>query len=140
RLVGEQFFGYTADQYIRAEPPAGPCLFEYGGSFHEFLAEFEACRHLRYLPDVARLEWALNAAAHADDAVLLDPAELHAVGEEHRSRLVFRFDPSVSLLGSQWPIDRIWRANQPDADPDLAVDLTSGGAHLEVRRIGDDAV
>jgi len=140
RVVDERFFGYAADQYIRAQPPAGPCLFEYGGSFPEFLDAFEPCCHLRYLPDVARLEWALNAAIHAEDAALLDPAALHAVAEEHRPRLVFRFHPSLTLLGSRWPIDRIWRANQADADPGLTVDLASGGAHLEVRRIGNDAV
>lgn len=140
RLVDERFFGYAADRYIRAQPPAGPCLFEYGSSFPEFLAEFEPCRPLRYLPDVARLEWALNRAAHAGDAVRLDPAALHTLAEEHWPRLLFQFDHSVSLLGSRWPIDRIWHANQPDADPSLTVDLASGGAHLEVRRIGSDAV
>jgi len=140
RLVDARFFGYAADRYIRAHPPAGPCLFEYGGAFPEFLAAFEPCRHLRYLPDVARLEWALNTAVHAEDAAPLDPAVLHAVAEEHRPRLVFRFDPSLSLLASRWPIDRIWRVNQPDTDPSLTVDLASGRAHLEVRRIGNDAV
>ncbi len=55
RLVDARFFAYAADRYIRAEPPAGPCLFEYGESFPEFLAEFEPCRHLEYLPDVGRL-------------------------------------------------------------------------------------
>src|SRR5713101_5908735 len=54
RLVHERFFGYAADQYIRAHPPTEPCLFEYGSSFPAFLAGFEPCRHLQYLPDVAR--------------------------------------------------------------------------------------
>jgi hypothetical protein len=139
RLVHEQFFGYVADQYIRAHPPAGPCLFEYGSSFPAFLADFEPCRHLRYLPDVARLEWALNSATHAEESAPLDLAVLSRLSVEDLPRLTLRLHPSFSLLRSPWPIDQIWQANQPDADSDAVVDLGSGGVYLEVRRIGDDS-
>jgi hypothetical protein len=140
RLVDARFFAYGADAYIRTDPPAGPCLFEYGDSFPEFLAVFPPCRGLSYLPDVARLEWALNRALHAPDAEPIDPTRLVAVPPDDLARLLVRLDPSVSLLASPWPIDRIWRANQPEADPALVVDLDEGGAQLEVRRAGDDAV
>ena len=40
RLVDRRFFAYAADPYIRAHPPAGPCLFEYGATFPDFLAAF----------------------------------------------------------------------------------------------------
>jgi hypothetical protein len=140
RLVDERFFGYAAAQYIRRHPPTGPCLFEYGVSFPEFLAGFEACRHLEYLPDVARLEWALHAAIHAEDVAPLDPARLRGLPEEVLSTLTLRLDPSMTILSSRWPIDRIYRLNQPDADPGIGVDLAVGGVQLEVRRIGDDTV
>jgi len=140
RLVHERFFGYAADQYIRAHPPAGPCLFEYGSSFPAFFADFEPCRHLRYLPDVARLEWALNAATHAEQSAALDPMVLSQLPAEDLPGLTLRLDPSLALLSSTWPIDRIWRVNQPGADPNVTVDLGSGGVSLEVRRLGDDAV
>lgn len=140
RLVDERFFGYAADQYIRSHPPRGPCLFEFGASFPEFLAEFEPCRHLQYLPDVARLEWALNAAIHADDVEPLDPAQLRGLPEDSLALLMLRLDPSLTILSSRWPIDRIVRANRPEADPGIVVDLAVGGVQLEVRRIGDDAV
>ena len=57
-------------------------------------------------------------------------------GLERRS---FPLEPSVALLESAWPVDAIWRANQPDA-PESAVDLDAGGVRLEVRRVGDDVV
>jgi hypothetical protein len=140
RLVDERFFSFAADRYIRVQPPDGPCLFEYGASLPDFLADFEACRHLRYLPDVARLEWALHAAVFAEDAAPMDPAALHGVPAEDLAHLVLRLDPSLALVASPWPIDRIWRANQPDADPGVTVDLAAGGVRLEVRRLGDDPV
>ncbi len=139
RLVHDQFFGYAADQYVRAHPPAGPCLFEYGSSFPAFLADFEPCRHLRYLPDVARLEWALNSATHAEETASLDPMVLSQLPGDDLPGLTLRLDPSLSLLHSPWPIDQIWEVNQPDADSKAIVDLGSGGVYLEVRRIGDEA-
>jgi hypothetical protein len=137
RLVDRRFFGFAADRYVRSHPPAGPCLFEYGASFSDFLATFPPCAGHPYLADVARLEWAMNLALHAEDAEPIAPAELARVPPGDVGRLTFRLDPSASWLESPWPIDRIWRANQPEADPDTHVDLAAGGARLEIRRRGD---
>jgi hypothetical protein len=139
RLVDARFFAYVADHYIRQEPPTGPCLFEYGASFPRFLATFPSCCDLVYLPDVARLEWAMHSAWCAADAVPFDPERLRGVAPDALASLTFTFDASVSYVHSPWPIDRIWCANQPDADPDATVRLDVGAAYLEVRRT-DDAV
>jgi len=138
RLVDRRFFGWLADQYVRAHPPASPCLFEYGADFAEFVAAFPACAHLPWLADVARLEWAMNAALHAPDAAPLDPEALRALPPAALAPLMLRLDPSVTLLASRWPLDAIWRANQPEADG--AADLAAGGVRLEIRRLGEDVV
>jgi putative DNA-binding protein len=140
RLVDRRFFAYAADGYIRANPPAGPCLFEYGATFPDFLAEFPPCADRRFLPDVARLEWAMNAALHAEDAHPFNAERLAAVPPGDMPRLVFRFDPSVSLLESPWPVDQIWRAHQGGAAVERPVDLEARGAFLEVRRLDGDVV
>jgi hypothetical protein len=140
RLVDERFFAYAADRFIAGTPPAAPCLFEYGAAFPDFLAAFPPCRHLEYLPDVARLEWAMNVALNADDAAPLDPAALGAVPAANAGRLVLHFHPSIALLESPWPLDRLWTANQPESDPEEVVDLGAGGVRLEIRRRGDDVV
>ena len=139
-LVDPRFFGYAAHAYIAAQPPAGPCLAEYGATFPGFLAAFPACAHLPWLPDVARLEWAMNAALVAADAATLDPAALGEIGAPAAARLVLRLHPSVTYLESPWAIDRVWRASQPDADPDERVDVAAGPVRLEIRRAGDDVV
>jgi hypothetical protein len=137
RLVDPRFFRYAADRYVREQLPAGPCLFEYGASFPDFLASFPACRPLVYLPDVARLEWAINAALHAADAAVLTVAGLRGIARAGAGHLALH--PSVTLLRSSWPIDRIWRANQPGA-PDQTVDLDAGGVSLQVWRRHGEAV
>jgi hypothetical protein len=138
RLVGDGFFAYAADRYVRAHPPGGPCLFEYGGAFPAFLASFPPCRSLEYLPDMARLEWALHVAAHAPDAPALDPQALRGLPAADAARLVVRFHPSVFLLASPWPVDHIWLANRPDGETERPVDLGAGGVRLEVRRVDDE--
>src|SRR5262245_60059342 len=105
RLVDERFFRYAADAYIRQYPPDAPCLFEYGAHFPAFLAAFPPCRHLEYLADVARLEWALNRALHAEGRTTpLEPAELGSLAPHAVAQLTFQFHPSVTLLDSPWPI------------------------------------
>jgi hypothetical protein len=132
RLVDPRFFRYAADRFIRQHPPTSPCLSEYGATLPQFLARFEASRHLVYLPDVARLEWAMNAALHAPDVAPL-PAEAL------RRAPPVALHPSVMLLDSPWPIDRIWRQAQHGAD-DETVDLDAGGVSLQIWRRGDDVV
>src|SRR5207249_5200842 len=116
RLVDRRFFGWIADQYVRVRPPGGPCLFEYGADFPEFVAAFPACAHLPWLADVARLEWAMNRALHAPDSPPIGPDVWRALDPGALARLTLHLDPSVTLLESPWPVDAIWRANQPGAD------------------------
>ncbi len=137
RLVDRRFFGFAANHYIRRHPPTGPCLFEYGATFPTFLASFPPCASHPYLPDVARLEWAMNLATHAEDSPPIAPATLGRVPPDDVGRVVFRVETSASWLRSPWPIDRIWRANQPGSDPAGTVDLAAGGVTLEVRRRDD---
>jgi hypothetical protein len=132
QLVDPRFFRYAADRYIREQPPTSPCLFEYGASFPAFLASFPASSHLAYLPDVARLEWAMNLALHAPDAVPLEPEALLALP-------ALALDPSLTLLSSPWPIDAIWRAHQAGAG-EAAADLEADGARLQIWRAGEDVV
>jgi hypothetical protein len=138
RLVDRRFFDWLAAEYVRERPPVGPCLFEYGADLADFIGAFEASRGLPYLADVARLEWAMNAALHAPEAVPLEPDALGALAPSEVARLTLRLDSSVTLLSSRWPVDAIWRANQPGADGVAALD--AGGVRLEVRRVGEDVV
>jgi len=140
RLVGDGFFAYAADAFVRRHPPDGPCLFEYGAGFAEFLASFPPCHDLVYLPDVARLEWAMHAALHAEDAHAIDLVRLGETSAEAIATVTLRLDPSLTLLCSPWPVDRIWRANQPDAEAEATVDLRAGSVCLEVRRLGDEVI
>jgi hypothetical protein len=139
RLVDERFFAYAARCFIDMAPPRAPCLFEYGAAFADFLAEFPAAAKLAYLPDVARLEWAINSALHAPAETPVDKAAFADVSMADYPKLVFRLQPSLGLLASDWPVDRIWQANRPERQDAESVNLGEGGCRLEIRQ-QDDAV
>jgi hypothetical protein len=131
RLVDERFFAYAAHEFVRAHPPLRPALSEYGAAFPDFIERFPPCRELVYLADVARLEWFLNVAATATDENAWPLEALAGIAPEAAGELRFRLN--ALYLESPWPVDRIWRANQPGA-ADETIDLDAGGAHLEVFR------
>jgi len=132
RLVDPRFFAYAADAFVRQHPPAGPCLDEYGGAFADFLAAFEASTHLSWLPDVARLEWAIHRATNAPAAEPLDPVRLARVAAADMARLRFVPIPGLAYLASPWPVDAIWRAHQEPVR--VLPDLAAGSVCLEVTR------
>lgn len=138
RLVGEGFFAYAADTFIRRHPPRSGNLHDFGDEFPRFLAEFAPAATLVYLPDVARLEWLYHEAFHAADAEPLQPQALAAIPPEAHPRLYFQLHPSARLLVSAYPILRIWQVNQPGYQGDDRVSLTEGGVRLLViRRNGE---
>jgi len=149
RLVGAEFFEGAARIFIEAHPPKSACLDDYGEKFADFLSDFEPAASLAYLPEVARLEWAVNRALHASDVEPLDPRRLAALAEAERARVRFAPHPSVSLIGADYPVDTIWRAVLKQDDAALAaIDLAAGpvwllaqrlASGIDVRRISESA-
>ena len=132
RLVGADFFDGSAREFIRRYPPASAWLNDYGADFAGFLSAFAAAATLPYLADVARLEWSVNRALHADDAPGLDLARLALLAESARSRVSFTAHPGLS------PADAIWRAVlDQDSAAMAAIDLASGPVHLLIERDAD---
>lgn len=139
RLVGPLFFNAAVDAFVRAYPSVRGDVNRYGGEMARFLATYAPARELRYLPDIARLEWAIDQANIAAEAPELDLAALAAVSPALHGELRFKLHPSARLVTSRYPILRIWQVNQPDHTGDDAVDLGKGSDTLLVLR-GKDGV
>ncbi len=136
-LVGEGFFRGACDAYIRSQPSRSGDLNDFGGAFAEFLQSWPPARALSYLPDVARLEWAMHLALHAADAHALELARLAQAPGELLPRLYFGLHPSARLIESAYPVLRIWEMSQKNADTGQRVDLDSGPERLLVIRRQD---
>ena len=138
RLVGAVLFEGAAREFIRRHSPTSPCLNDYGAALPGFLAAFAPASTVVYLADVARLEWAVNRALHADDAPPLDLARLAALDQATTSQLRFTVHPAVSVLRLEYPADAIWRAVlEQDGAAMAAIDLAAGPVHLLVERDAD---
>jgi hypothetical protein len=134
RLVGTSFFAATVEHFVRAHPSTRGDINRYGGEFASFLRSYPPARELRYLSDVARLEWAIDQANIAADAAPLDVAALGAVAPDALEGLRFRLHPSAQLIVSPFPVLRIWQVNQPEHAKDEHMDLGEGGDSLLVAR------
>jgi len=119
RLVGKAFFAAAASRFIAAHPPASPDLYEYGADFPAFLAGLETAATLAYLPDVARLEWAVCRALHTPLAPALDPTEITDPDQ------VLAPHPTLALLDLPTPARAIWEAVLSEDADDRAAALSA---------------
>lgn len=138
RLVGDDFFHHTANRYIREHPSTSGDIHRFGSTFATFLENFTPAASLPYLPDTARLEWAMHEVFHAADHVPLDIERLASVVQAGCDCTALRFtiNPACRLLASAFPVSRIWSVNQPSASEPGEVDADSGGECLLIRRRG----
>lgn len=142
RLVGAEFFEFTARCYMQEYPPKSPILLDYGSCFPLFLKDFKPAASVPYLLDVARLEWFYIEAFHAQDATCLPGETFHATAFDPDMRVALH--PSSRLMTSPYPVSKLWELNR--ADRPIKSGTTVGNdaeflliirpdAHVEVRRL-----
>ncbi|MYJ72159.1 MAG: DUF2063 domain-containing protein [Rhodospirillaceae bacterium] len=132
-LVGDENFTVLARRFIAECPPQRPQLFAYGGDFAAFLAGFApAVEELPFLPDLARVEWAVNEAYFEADAETLNAGQLAGLAPERYAGLRLGLHPTVRLIESDWPVWDLWGAEAlPNPLPSAKQE---GGQRVLVRR------
>jgi hypothetical protein len=137
QLVGAPFFDTAVDAYVAAHASTGGDLNVYGHLFARFLEHYPHARELSYLPDVARLEWAVDEAGRAADSAGTPEAILSALAALPPDRVTaqrFVLDASCRFLVSAYPVYRIWEVHQPAFAGAITVDFDAGSEWLLVRR------
>lgn len=125
-LLGADNFSLLARAYVRAHPPESPLMMHFGERLPGFLGTFEPVRNLAFLPDLARLEYAIRESYHAADAKPVDPAALVAVAPERLDRLRLSLAPAVRLVRSEWPVASLHGfalggGDRPEVAPETAL-------------------
>ena len=112
KQLGEDAFDALARAYGRAHPAQDPDLNRFGAGLADFLHDDAR----PWLPDLARLEWAVHASWYAPDApeagdggpltvmASLSPEAFEA------SRAILH--PSLRLQASRWAVAAMWLAGQ----------------------------
>ncbi|MFO1316962.1 MAG: DNA-binding domain-containing protein [Burkholderiales bacterium] len=140
-LTGAPFFHAAVDAFATAHPSRGGDLNVYGGAFPDFLATYAHAQSLPYLPDVARLEWALDEAARAADGGGSPGQTLAALGAVPPDAVAHQrmhVDPTARLLHSRFPVLRIWQVHQDGFAGEPHVGFDTGPDFLLVRRHDGD--
>jgi hypothetical protein len=121
-LVGDAAFAVLAQAYWLAEPPTRGDLADWGASLAGWLAASGAVASgltaaAPYLPDMARLEWALHCAELAGDAAP-DLASLALLAHPEPAELALCLAPACRLLVSAYPVADIWLAHHEAGEHD----------------------
>lgn len=133
KLVGEEFLKKAVNDYVVDYLPDQGNLNFYGSTFPVFIRGYEPARDFPYLHDMARLEWAWECASLAKDDQPLDPALLQDIPQDDIPLLTLSLRDSVSLIESQYPLDRIVDFCRDEIGEET-LDLDTGGACLMIFR------
>jgi len=135
KLTGEAFFQHVAREYIHRYPSRTGNLHDFGDQFASFLQAFPGLEALPYLPDVARLEWACHQVFHTAEEGVVNLSALAALDEKQTASLTFKLSNNCVWLASDYPVLRIWQANQ-EGQEESTVSLDEGGVQYVVLRHG----
>ena len=123
RLLGEGSFRSLARRYVRACPPVSFDLGRAGDRLPRFLTSDPLTGDFPFLPDLARLEWALSEAIVAPDATVLAWSDLVRLGPEASADLPLRPRPGTRLVRSRWPIADLRACrNAPEGSIDVQIE------------------
>ncbi len=154
QLIGQTSFVALARHLWQQHPPQRGDMGRWSAKLPEFLAALPQLADEPFLPDVARLEWALHRAASAPDAVLGAASfALLAAGDAQPVSLVVSLAASlavslavtltlssgVMLLASAYPVVSIINAHlagQPTVGEAAALLRLGQGEHALVWRHG----
>jgi len=130
-LVGEDFFDQAARAFVERSPPSSAWLTGYGQGLADFLAGYAFAGELPYLADVARFDFAVEAAGYAEagrDGPALDLGET-----------VLTLDASLRLVELGYPADAIRDALGEDEDRLAEIDMRRQRRTLALWRLPDGA-
>ncbi len=134
-LTGEDFTKSLIRAFILDNPPQEACLSRYGGALATFIESFAPAKTLPYLPDVARLEWAMNESYYAPDDSPLTLADLQNMPPEILADMALPLRSSSRFLTSNWPLialhDFCIKEGREESE---TLNLHQGGCHLMVYR------
>lgn len=115
-LVGEDFFDAMAARYRLQHPSSCGNLQQFGTALAGFIAGMPEAAALRYLADVARLDWQRQLAALAADAAPVDAVRAAELANVAPERLRIQLHPSVQLLRSDYAVLSLWQWCQAPSD------------------------
>jgi hypothetical protein len=114
QLLGQESLSALARAFWHATPPVRGDLAQWGGGLAEFIKTSDQLAEEPYLPDVARVEWALHRCASAPDQAA-DPASFALLMQHDPADLQLLLVPGCTVVQSAWPVASIMGAHLEQA-------------------------
>lgn len=119
QVLGDESLAALARALWHAHPPSQGDLACWGGDLPTFAAASAQLATEPYLPDLARLEWALHRAAFDADAEA-DWPSLALLSTHPFESLHLRLAPGTQVLRSAWPVVSLYLAHaEAGATPEV---------------------
>jgi hypothetical protein len=116
--LGNDRFETLCKDFIDAHPPSSSSLNDYGAPFASYCATRpEPWRAV--ITELARLEWALVSAIHADAERVLEAEDLARLGPDDWQRVRLRPSAALRVLSFDYPVNRYYGALNRGDDPRL---------------------
>lgn len=139
KVLGPGPLRSLTDRYTRRFPPRSYDLGRTGDRLARFLEGDELTEDLPFLPDLARLEWAVAEAFVSSDEAPLRWDDLARLGADAAADLPLRLQPGAALVRSEWPVRDIWASREmPPSEIDIP--LRGRPCSVLVARRGLDVV
>lgn len=122
QVVGETFFDGLARAYRQLVASTSGDLSDHGAALCGFVSECAHTQSLPYLPDLARLEWAVHRAYGAQDAPPWDTQSLARVAPARQAAIHLEWAAGTCVIDANFPIARIWLIHQPGFEGEFNVD------------------
>ena len=118
RYVGDEFFLAMSGLYGDQHPSVSGDLNCFGAALPTFLERFAELSDHPWLPDLARLEWAVHRSHYAADSGALAANAVASMSEDALEGLHVALHPTCALIRSAWDVAALWRWHQaPETQP-----------------------
>lgn len=134
-VLGEKIFNDLAHAYAERYPSGEYNLTQMGKYFPEFLKDPGVAEEMPFLSGLAALEWRVSLAFHAYDGKPLETAALSQITPEDWEKASLVFQPSVSVLRSEWPVFDIWKARNEPVEK-IKIDMVNRPQNILIFRQG----
>jgi len=115
QVVGSEYFTELADQYQQQHPGSEQDRL-YGDYFPHFLLMLSSSRmeldKLLFLPEMARLEWALYSAENAQQDPDFSFNLIEQVPDAKQPLISFTASHSLNIIYTEWPVYDMWQRFQ----------------------------
>lgn len=106
-LVGSPVLEAAAVGFVRAHPPAAPCIAEYGDGFPAWLAGQMETGRVPYVETFAALDWQLGRLAVSVDGPAQDSSRLACLPPDLLADAVLALQDGTYYTRAEWPIDTL---------------------------------